>query len=295
MKRVLAILGAGLMIVVAIVVRAALDDDENVQAVGDLRVICVTELRSVCDALDGGEVQDVGRDRPALGADELDADVWVTFERWPEVADIDADRSVTGEAIPVASTPLAVVVWKDRAAELEKQACPGAIGWRCLGEAGGRLWADIGSSLQGEVKSGCLRRRARRSPVARQRHRRLLRSHRLRHQRLRSRRRVPPVAERHPQRTDHPGSAERDAHGRSRAYAAVGTTEADAKTLGARADELDVLYPAPEATVRIVLVPVEGTSSGSVERLARSDALPDALEQAGFDLPPVRADRPPRP
>jgi len=289
MKRVLAVVGAGLMIIVAILVRSAIDDDGGSGDGGDgnssepVRIVCVTELRDVCRALDNTEIADAGATVTALGTGDLDADAWLTFEPWPEIADID-------QGTVVASTQLAVVIWKDREDELLQHACSGRITWRCLGEAGGRPWADIGSPLRGDVEIGL--------PPVSQASGLLLLGY---------------AAAGYFGTTDYgtndiaiddafapwlrgitSGAADDDPLNRmltvgKAAYAAVGTIGAKANHLGAHEDEVRILYPAPGATVRVVLAPAKGANVRAVERLAGSDDLRDALEDQGYDVPAAKA------
>ena len=301
MKRVAAILAAAVMIIVALVVRAALDDDSGGGGGGDsgsdLRITCVTELEDVCAQLEnvGVTIADAAATVTALGAGTAEIDAWLTFEPWPEIANVSASRAVVEDSTAVASTRLALVIWNDRAEELGKEACRPDITWRCLGDSGGKPWADLGSSLQGDVEIGL--------PLPSTATGLLV---------------LGTAAAGFFGVTDYgsndfdlnpdfapwlgglrSGADERDplnamlTFGPS-TFSRSATTDALTKTaLGAREDEVRVLYPAPVATVRVVLAPRGSASVKAVERLATSGQLRDAMRSAGFDVP--AADRRPAP
>ncbi|HYD09123.1 MAG TPA: hypothetical protein VEA78_03390 [Acidimicrobiales bacterium] len=114
MSRVLAVLGALAMIVVAVVVRGAIDDDgDATDGRGrdpEGQVVCATELREVCPP--GASIEDAATtaDR-LLTADGVDA--WLTFEPWPAIVDDARVRAgldpLFDEVEPLASSPLVAV------------------------------------------------------------------------------------------------------------------------------------------------------------------------------------------
>ncbi|MET1048223.1 MAG: hypothetical protein ABWZ55_01215, partial [Acidimicrobiales bacterium] len=161
MRRVLAVLGAVLMVAVALLLRSFLDGgDDGDQASGDRgngdvpTLVCAEELADVCEALERDGVADVtvepvGETVDRLGAVDADlgADAWLTLDPFPQQVD-ERREFATGSALfgePLAtdrSSPLALVAFADRAAALEAD-CP-EVDWACLGDAAGEAWADHG-------------------------------------------------------------------------------------------------------------------------------------------------------
>lgn len=114
MKRVLALGAALLLVAIAVLVRQQLDDGGSGSGGGDggdggaLVVACVPELADVCSAIAGADVR-VEAPADTIAALEGDdpPDAWVTFDPWPELAEVDAQRALFDEpARPVASSPL---------------------------------------------------------------------------------------------------------------------------------------------------------------------------------------------
>jgi hypothetical protein len=172
MRRVLAVLGAVLMVALALLVRSLIDgDDDGSQASGEggngdvPTLLCAEELADVCEAIerDGAAevtIEPVGETVDRLGAvdAELDADGWLTLDPFPQQVD-ERREFATGSALfgdSVAtdrSSGLALVAFADRAAALEAD-CPD-VDWACLGDAAGEPWADHGGeSSWGQVKPG---------------------------------------------------------------------------------------------------------------------------------------------
>jgi hypothetical protein len=172
MRRVLAVLGAVLMVTLALLVRSLIDGDEDGgQASGEggngdvPALVCAEELADVCERLerDGAAdvtIEPVGETVDRLGAvdAELDADGWLTLDPFPQQVD-ERREFATGSALfgdSVAtdrSSGLALVAFADRAAALEAD-CPD-VDWACLGDAAGEPWADHGGeSSWGLVKPG---------------------------------------------------------------------------------------------------------------------------------------------
>ncbi|MCI0344973.1 MAG: hypothetical protein L0221_05930, partial [Chloroflexi bacterium] len=165
----LAVLVAAALVIGAVLIRRAIDDDSDDGGSnggggdGTLTIACAVELEAVCATLsaelDGLDVrvEDASStvDTLASGtATELDG--WLTFAPWPEVAELEAGgRDVLRDEETVGSTRLAIVVWNDRRAALEATACPDGVDWRCLGDASGRTYTELGAAeIPGTVKVG---------------------------------------------------------------------------------------------------------------------------------------------
>jgi hypothetical protein len=137
-KRVLALLAAVAMIVVAIVVRGAIDDDSGGSGNPDGRttalVVCAEEVRAACDALGFGArfqvtVEDAADTAARLANATEGPDAWVVPAPWPAIVDearIRAGRSALFDEASdaLASTRIAAVGPDDLA----------DCNWSCLGE-----------------------------------------------------------------------------------------------------------------------------------------------------------------
>lgn len=136
MKRALALVGAILLVAVAVVVRGSMDsDDSNGDDPGggggsDLVVACVPELADACEALDA----DVTIEDPTATIANLDAyDAWVTLDPWQEMAGIIRPGAGRMElATPVAQSDLVLVARSDITG-----ACAEPIDWSCAVEVRG--------------------------------------------------------------------------------------------------------------------------------------------------------------
>ena len=164
MKRLVAALAALGMVALAVVVRNAIDDDDgggggDSRADGDLVVVCATDLADACRAL-GASVVVRLQDPPATAAAladrsiASDADAWITSTAWLEVAESRA-RGALGEVRPVA-TSRAVVATAPGRLEAINSLCAGKEVWRCLGDAVGEPWSElgVGSPAWGELEVG---------------------------------------------------------------------------------------------------------------------------------------------
>jgi hypothetical protein len=166
-KTVGAIVAAVAMVVVAVVIRAEIDDRRNTD--GDAHLVCATELEEACTGLDdavGGldvTVEPAGvtavrlSTLPDTDVDDPGLDGWLVPGPWPQIVDIvraqDQLRPVFEESTTtIARSPLVIFVRKDRARVLEEGPCAGAVAWRCLGDAAGQAWDDLGGDFPGEVK-----------------------------------------------------------------------------------------------------------------------------------------------
>lgn len=193
-KRILALLVAVGMIVVALQVRAAREpvagpdepsaDEEQVTPERDHALVCVPELADVCDdvaaalAEDGWEVEPSvvpvesyltalsgtgGGTDPGTAATDgpaLEPGVWLTIDPLPGLATqrlaATGGGPTIGDPVDLARSPLVAAVWDDRA-EVLADACGGALTWRCIGDAAGGLgtWAAIGGPESwGPIKPG---------------------------------------------------------------------------------------------------------------------------------------------
>jgi hypothetical protein len=134
--RLLALVGAVAMIVVAVVVRGAIADDTDSGASGggsDGVVVCALELRDVCP--DGAIVEEVAMtaDRFATSGAEAPA-AWLTFDPWPAMVDVVRAQSglepmFDADLAPLAASAL-VIVGPEELGECD---------WRCVVESGLRF------------------------------------------------------------------------------------------------------------------------------------------------------------
>jgi len=156
MRRAAALLAAVAMVVGAFALRSARDDGNEdgdpAHTDGDpTTLVCAADLAEVCRAA-GVEVVDApvaGETADALiGSVPLGASAWLTTSAWIDLVRSERERlgeeasvDVAGE--PLASTPVAVAVWEDRAVELVAR-CGLPVGqlpsWRCFAE---RLGEDL--------------------------------------------------------------------------------------------------------------------------------------------------------
>lgn len=147
MKRVGALLGAVAMVVAALVLRSTFSgDDDGGNGGGDAtRILCPVEFAEICADAATAETEVAGTtaDRliEATTADDLGADAWIVPAAWARLV-IDErarlDRPPLFEVqTAVASSPVMLVVWSDRADQLEAL-CP-AVDWRCLSDQDGAV------------------------------------------------------------------------------------------------------------------------------------------------------------
>lgn len=104
---------------------------------GRFRVLCDEDLGAVCDVLAGQpgvasvEVARAGDAVEQLTADEVPVDAWLTLDPWPVMlasAGGDGPPLAVTEAVPVASSPLAILVDPD------ESDCEDDATWACLAE-----------------------------------------------------------------------------------------------------------------------------------------------------------------
>jgi len=174
MRRLLALLGAVVLVVGALWIHGDLDsgggsgDGGGGPSTG--RLLCASEVVAACEALssDSGVSFDVvpagttvaelstlsDADRGSFGYDG-----WLVPARDAEIVREARARTqlapILGQPLgPLARSPLVLAVWKDRAAALQSR-CGGELTWKCLGEVAGLRWASIGGDAAwGDVKPG---------------------------------------------------------------------------------------------------------------------------------------------
>jgi hypothetical protein len=163
MRRVVAVLGAVLMVGVALLIRGGIDgDDGGGDGSGDrggaegVTLLCADELEAVCRALTAdGAIEDfttepAGDTVDRLADDEdLGADGWLTLDPFPEIAETARQQAGLGSAfastaptgrgtgIGIATAPARTDAWS--------VACDGEDpGWVCVGDVVGEPWGDHG-------------------------------------------------------------------------------------------------------------------------------------------------------
>lgn len=148
MKRVAALVVAIGLVVSAVAIRRAIDDDpakassdptapETPAKAGSGKVVCASDLGELCSALGSAVEKEppattVGR---VLKGDYV-FDTWVTAAPWADLANFKTNAFGTLPK-PVASSPLQFYVVNTRAAEAQ-QACSGTVSWACVGASSAR-------------------------------------------------------------------------------------------------------------------------------------------------------------
>ncbi len=269
MKRVLAVAVASLLVALGIVIRGALDDDDGDDGRGDdgptaeLVVACVQELAAACEALDAAvTIEDPDDTIAAAG----DYDAWVTFDPWPEIADVSDDETrFLGERIAVASSDLVVLF---RVPSVPDE-CDGEATFACLVDAGSRVHAPsqrraLGPLVLAFAGVGFFGRPFATNDLREDAPEQLDLQARLRRVRV-------DVADPVSDMLLPLGGA---------GPQATGTTEADVDArvrTSVRGDDLDVLADPPATVVVVVAGP-------AADRVAGSDALRDGLAALGWDV-----------
>lgn len=153
-KRVLAAVGAVALVLAALAVRSAWssDDGDDPGDGGDggslVQLVCDPDLADACGEVDGVSVQvrDSAEVSDALVAGALEGGAaWVTSSAWTELTAsrlLAAGRSL-GEVERLATSDVVVATIVTRAPVLA-EACGIVALWRCLGDAAGRPWTEIG-------------------------------------------------------------------------------------------------------------------------------------------------------
>jgi hypothetical protein len=157
-KRFLAIAGAVVMVCLAIVIRSGIDGGGSggKASSGPITIVCVTELQQQCRGLTNAtvRVEDAAITAKAIAGGTAHIDGWVTFDPWPAITNQLAQRSATGDSARVAASPLVIAMVQERA-DAFKPTCGGSVNWRCLGDAIGKQWTEVGGHVEwGAVKAG---------------------------------------------------------------------------------------------------------------------------------------------
>jgi hypothetical protein len=151
----LAVFAALGMVVAAVLVRQAIDDDEagdDETADGALQIICAADLKPVCDGLEGVDVRYMQASTTAefivTGSSQIEStDGWVTTSAWLEVLESRAPEALGDDGELLATSTAIVAVEPDRTNAVSAL-CQGARLWRCLGDSAGVPWAELGSGGQ---------------------------------------------------------------------------------------------------------------------------------------------------
>lgn len=315
MRRVLAVLGAVLMVAVALLVRSALDGDDAGGGNGDrggddvLTLLCAEELAEACGTLEEAglaevTIEPVGVTVDRLGAvdADLEVDAWLTLDPFPQQVN-DRRQFATGSALfaePIdtgVSTGLALVAQNDRAAALEAECAE--VGWACVGDAAGQPWVDHGGEAAwGPVKPGydAPDTSATGLLVLAQAMADHLSDPDFASQDI-DERWLGDLEDAVPTRTAG-SSLLRLAQQGGAAFGAVGALGAEAETVAATAqgEDLTIFYPAPMIRTSVVVAPGRGADEDLIEDLVDltdgDSEFTDALLEAGwFD----QGDGPPNP
>lgn len=147
MKRVLAVMGAVVMILIAVLIRSVIDNDNSSGGSknsgiggGPVKILCSTELKEICSSLaeDGGvsiTVTDPGATVDALTAGTAaDFDAWLTVGPWERVLEDNLvyarpssgeteRRDPLGPGQILAKSPVVFVSVNDKATERVAAAC----------------------------------------------------------------------------------------------------------------------------------------------------------------------------
>jgi hypothetical protein len=162
MNRILALLVAVGLVVGAVFVRRALDDDDGEEATSDgsssgvPTVVCATEVVDACSRLsDRGVARVVATEAGGVTADrlvatgDLGADVWLTASFWPQIASDGQARAQVdpGDLRDVSGTlgrADVVMGIAPSQAETIDQRCGGTATWACVGANAGSAPFRVG-------------------------------------------------------------------------------------------------------------------------------------------------------
>lgn len=164
-RRLLAVLVAVGLVLAAVVVRGRLfpAGQASAVAVDDLRVTCVRELASVCDAVAPAApmvIEDAATTVERFDGQDPGIDVWLTLAPWPELAADARARAGLPEPTSTSSgvmarSPVVIAARRDRLAVLEPTCDADRLTWRCIADGAGRPWSDLdGDASWGRVKVG---------------------------------------------------------------------------------------------------------------------------------------------
>ena len=155
MQRVLAVLAAVGMVVGAVLIRQAVDDEDPGDGGGDgtVVVVCATDLADACEALD--PAVEVRIEAPAVTAAAFaegpraeDIDAWITSTAWLEVTESRAPDAL-GDARAIVTSPATVATAPGRQQAIA-DLCADEDIWQCLGAAAGSDWSDLGDGSHAE-------------------------------------------------------------------------------------------------------------------------------------------------
>jgi hypothetical protein len=158
------------MVVVALQIRARIDDDGGGSSSEPARLRCATDVAAAClDLTEESEghlevlVEPAGVTASALVTlpdaqrGDIGFDGWLVPAPWPDLVNDERERRQLAPVLatptgPLARSPLVLAARHERADVLADD-CGGEIDWRCLGDVAGREWTDLG----GEAGWGRLR------------------------------------------------------------------------------------------------------------------------------------------
>ena len=289
--RLLALGAAIAMVVGSLVVRSRLDEGGGT-ATAELRLVCSTELAQACEELERQTGLQVRVEAAGATADRLvgdDAggpaslDGWLVPAPWPEVVRGARQRGglepVLEPGPVLARSPMVLAVWPGRAAVLRQRCPPGQVTWRCWGDAAGQVKPGhahpdeaLGLITLGAATAGFLGRfdLARVDVEENDDFRAWL---------TRLERSVSTF-----QPTG--GSALQDMLLKGPVdFDAVATSEAEAGPLlaaSARPTKPELIYPAPVATVDVLLASVPGDRGRRLAATVGGEAGDDALARSGW-------------
>src|SRR4051812_45423008 len=167
-RRLVAVLVAVALIVIAVVIRNGMDNGDGESGgggAGTPKLVCTPELERFCSGL----VPDVDLtvEEPGVTAarlekagNDLGIDGWLTPGPWAEIA-VAGRRDlgkVPGLAIgkPLARSQIGLAAWPDRYSVLIKSCANAQISWKCVGDVAGKgTWANAGGPPEwGQIKIG---------------------------------------------------------------------------------------------------------------------------------------------
>ncbi|HWL45301.1 MAG TPA: hypothetical protein VNQ73_20320 [Ilumatobacter sp.] len=166
-KRLAAVVVAAGLIVAAVLVRSNVIDGDDGGSRSSGReataLICLTELKALCDAVAAAQpgvtvrIQSAAATAAAWNtATEQPDAVWLTVGPFPELVEAERARRrlqpLTITSTTVGASQLVVAVpTGDKVAALAA-ACGTTLRWACIGDAAGKPWSDLDSPAQGTVR-----------------------------------------------------------------------------------------------------------------------------------------------
>jgi hypothetical protein len=168
-SRVFAFVAAVAMVLAAVAVRGRIDDNRGAtERSGPLQLVCATELREVCDAIDAAGIEITIEPAAVTAArlrsvdpDDAALDGWLAPGPWGEVVDVSrtasAGKLFATATAPLARSPFVLAVWKDKRARLT---CADPVNLGCIGDAviarGFRLSAPADDEASGVLTDAAL-------------------------------------------------------------------------------------------------------------------------------------------